>query len=94
MDSSATDNDSNDIVLTTTAVGDIVVDLVKAGVQNDVKISAAGAIAEQTVPSADPAADIVADQIELVASTGIGSTDKLEINVNDARGHDPRPATF
>ena len=69
---SVTDDDSNDIVLTSTG-GDVIVDLVLAGsgTAADVTIIANGAVTERT--AADEAADITADNLAFDAGTGIGT---------------------
>ena len=75
--SSTTDADANDITLTTTS-GDIVVGLVSAGVNaGDVTLTAAARIIEL---GTDGSADIVGDDLRLVAATGIGSLGKIEID--------------
>lgn len=85
---SATDNDANDILLSTSS-GDILVGLVSAGATaGDVLISAAGSIEEA---AADSDTDIVADEWESVAATGIGGGNTIEIDaskvaVSTARG--------
>ncbi|MEZ6122903.1 MAG: autotransporter-associated beta strand repeat-containing protein [Planctomycetaceae bacterium] len=78
VDSSATDNDANDITLTTTG-GDILVNLINAGAANDVQLSATGAISET---SSDAGVDLLAGDAVLTSATGIGSGDALETTLN------------
>ncbi len=77
VDSSATDANANDISLTATA-GGILVAFVRAGATaGDVTLTAAAAIEET---SADGPADIIGEDLRLVAASGIGSTGKIEID--------------
>lgn len=78
---SLTDNDANDISLTST-VGGIEVGLVSAGsTAGDITLSAAGAITE--LAPTDGAADLLADDLSAVAGTGIGQVaSAIEITVN------------
>lgn len=74
---STTDANANDINLTTTA-GSILVALVNAGTTlGDVFLNAAAAIDES---GADGTADIIGDDLRLVAVSGIGTAGKIEIN--------------
>jgi len=69
--------EANDVILTTTDSG-ILVALVSAAGSGDVYLNAATSI-EQS--GADPAADILGEELELVATTGIGNLAQLEIRV-------------
>ena len=74
---SQTDDDANDITLTT-ASGDLVIDLVDAGgTGGDVTLAAAGALVENP----DPDVDIRGDVVDLTAQS-IGAAEALEIDVN------------
>ncbi|MEY3175110.1 MAG: Hemolysin, partial [Planctomycetota bacterium] len=77
---STTEADENDISLTSTA-GDIRVALINAGTTaGDVTLSAAGAIIEA---GSDSDADITADTLILIATSGIGVTaDPIETQIN------------
>jgi autotransporter-associated beta strand protein len=76
--SSTNDDDANDIILRNTS-GDILVGLVTAGPANsDVYLNAAGAIVEDS--TADGDADILGQDLELVAGEGIGDDAQLEID--------------
>ena len=79
VNSSATDNDLNDIALTA-SIGDILVDLINAGSSNDVSLDAAGAISEF---GSDSPVDIVAGDAEMNAATGIGNGDALETTITN-----------
>ena len=80
VDSSNTDDDANDISLTTTS-GDVLVGLVDAGTIGDVSVVAAGAINEAA--TADANADIVAHELTLTAFNGIGNISPLEVTAAD-----------
>jgi hypothetical protein len=69
VDSSATDNGSNDITLTTT--GDMIVGLIKAGVQNDVSLTATGKIDASSFQNDGTGADVIADDLQMTAGIGI-----------------------
>jgi len=74
---SAMDAEANDIILSNTS-GDIVVGLVSAAGSGDVYLNAAAGIEEDG--TADGDADIVGQDIELVATAGIGDDAQLEID--------------
>ncbi|HPM84758.1 MAG TPA: hypothetical protein PLF81_28830, partial [Candidatus Anammoximicrobium sp.] len=74
---SMTDNDANDIILQATS-GDILVALVSAGATaGDVWLAAAGAIEETAT---DGTADIVGQDLEMIASLGIGGLAEFQID--------------
>ena len=77
---STTDNDANDITLTTTA-GDILVNLINAGAAGDVTLLNTGAGIEET--AADNTADITADDLRMEAVDGVGNDGEIEIAVSD-----------
>jgi len=75
---SLTDADANDIILRTTG-GNIVVGLVSAGTAaGDVWLNTPAAIEEDG--TADGTADIVGQDVELVAGTGIGDAGQFQID--------------
>ena len=76
VNSSATDNNTNDIRLTTTS-GRLLVGAIDAGSVNDVELISAAAIEES---GTDSTADVSGGDLRLVAATGIGSLDKIEID--------------
>ncbi|MCA9064033.1 MAG: hypothetical protein KDA96_13270, partial [Planctomycetaceae bacterium] len=70
---------TGDITLATTA-GDIRVGVINASAgSRNVRLTSAGEITESV---SDAAADIVADELQMTAATGIGSADVIEITVN------------
>ncbi len=77
---SKTDSDANDIRLTTITTGDILVGIVQisttgTATAGDIFLTSAGAIEES---GADAARDLIAQELHLVAGTGIGALGAIE----------------